>query len=108
MTKNRLEGDLQLSVCRVGNRQRASLGQSKPTERFLWAENVLARRSPTSLLLKETERLSERVLSLPTGTGVSRQDIADVCAIIRLVLLHGKRAQGRLERCTHERCLNSG
>jgi len=79
---------------------------------ILWAENVLARRyfypgchrmepylsscSQSGLLLKETERLSERVLSLPTGTGVSRQDIADVCAVIRLVVSHGKEAQGRL------------
>ena len=54
--------------------------------------------SPHSgLPLRETERLSERVLSLPTGTGASREDIAEVCAVIRLAVLQGKDVRRRLE-----------
>ncbi len=65
----------------------------------LRAENVLARRyffpaahrmepyrsyyPNASLLLPETERLCERVLSFPTGTAIDAKDIACICNIVR-------------------------
>jgi dTDP-4-amino-4,6-dideoxygalactose transaminase len=68
----------------------------------LHAENVLARRyffpgchrmepyrslfPHSNLLLPQTERLCQRVLSLPTGTNVSLQDIQAVCGLIRFTL----------------------
>jgi dTDP-4-amino-4,6-dideoxygalactose transaminase len=72
----------------------------------LQAENVMARRyffpgchrmepyrsyfPHSGLLLPETERLVERVMSLPTGTAVQEHDIAQICSIIRLALENGK------------------
>ena len=72
---------------------------------ILWAENVLARRyfhpgchkmepyrsyfPHTSLWLPETERLSRRVMSVPTGTAVGPAEIKEVCHIIRMVIDHG-------------------
>ena len=71
--------------------------------KVLQAENVLARRYfyPGShqmepyqsyfpharLLLPETERLTQRVMSLPTGTAVSVQDIVQICAIIEAAIM---------------------
>jgi dTDP-4-amino-4,6-dideoxygalactose transaminase len=68
-------------------------------QRVLHAENVLARRyfhpgvhrmepyrsyfPQARLHLPQTERLTRRVLSLPTGTAVGAPEIAAVCAIIR-------------------------
>lgn len=68
---------------------------------ILWAEGVRARRyfypgchrmepyrslAPQAhLWLPETERLSRRLLALPTGTGVDAAAIEAICAIIRLV-----------------------
>jgi dTDP-4-amino-4,6-dideoxygalactose transaminase len=73
--------------------------------KILWAENILARRyfypgchrmepyksySPNAgLFLPETEKVSERVLSLPTGTSVNSKDIRIICQIIRLVVQNG-------------------
>jgi dTDP-4-amino-4,6-dideoxygalactose transaminase len=70
----------------------------------LHAENVLARRyfypgvhrmepyrshfPDAGLLLRETEAVAERVLVLPTGTGVTRTDIREICGIIRFALAH--------------------
>lgn len=42
----------------------------------------------TGLLLPETERLTERVLCLPTGTAVCPEDIVKICDLIRLVVNH--------------------
>jgi dTDP-4-amino-4,6-dideoxygalactose transaminase len=72
---------------------------------ILRAENVLARRyfhpgchkmepyrsyfPHAGLLLPQTEKLAGRVLSLPTGTAVSRQDLTDICQIVRFVVEHG-------------------
>jgi dTDP-4-amino-4,6-dideoxygalactose transaminase len=74
--------------------------------KILKAENILARRyfhpgchkmepyrsyfPHADLLLPQTEILASRVLSLPTGTGVSSQDISDICQIIRFILDHGQ------------------
>ncbi|MGH3900523.1 MAG: DegT/DnrJ/EryC1/StrS family aminotransferase [Pseudonocardiaceae bacterium] len=71
----------------------------------LHAENVLARthfhpgchrtepylRSPhvhAPLPLPHTEALGERVVSLPTGTGISLAEVDVVCALIRTVVSH--------------------
>jgi dTDP-4-amino-4,6-dideoxygalactose transaminase len=72
----------------------------------LHAENILARRyfypgchqmepycsyfPHAGLLLPETERLTERVLSLPTGTAIGSVEIQRVCEIIRLVITNGR------------------
>lgn len=72
----------------------------------LWAENVLARRyfypgchrmepylshfPHAYLLLPETEKLAQRVLLLPTGTAVNRDDIHQICRIIKIATTHGE------------------
>jgi len=66
---------------------------------ILHAENVRARRyffpgchqmepyrSKSGLSLPETEKLSRRVLQLPTGTAVNDKDIEKICNIIRFVV----------------------
>jgi dTDP-4-amino-4,6-dideoxygalactose transaminase len=71
----------------------------------LHAENVLARRyfypgchrmepyrsyfPHAGLLLPETERLTARVLCLPTGTSVGEREIGAVCRILRLAVENG-------------------
>jgi len=68
----------------------------------LHAENVLARRyfypgchkmqpyqsyfPNANLLLPQTEALTEKVMSLPTGTGVTSEDISKICQIIRVAI----------------------
>lgn len=80
--------------------------------KVLWTENVLARRyfypgchqmepyrsyfPHAGLLLPETERLTRRVLSLPTGTAVDTREITQVCKIIRLVVENGSEINERL------------
>jgi len=70
--------------------------------KILHAENVLARRyfypachrmepyrsyfPHAGLLLPHTEKLTQRVMSLPTGTAVSEENIATICGLIRLAL----------------------
>jgi dTDP-4-amino-4,6-dideoxygalactose transaminase len=72
---------------------------------ILHAENVLVRRyfhpgchrmepyrsyfPHASLLLPETEKLTQRVLSLPTGTAIEAQDVDLICDLIRFVVEHG-------------------
>jgi dTDP-4-amino-4,6-dideoxygalactose transaminase len=79
---------------------------------ILGAENVLSRRyfypgchrmepyrsyfPHAGLLLPVTERVSRRVLSMPTGTAVSRDDIREICAIIRTVVNHADEIAARL------------
>ena len=69
--------------------------------RILWAENIRARRyfhpgchrmepyrsffPNAGLLLPETERLTERVLVLPTGTAMTVESIDAVCRVIQSV-----------------------
>ena len=69
----------------------------------LWADNVRARRyfhpgvhrmepyrtlfPDAGRLLPETERLSQRVLSLPTGTAVGPEEVRVISAIIRVATL---------------------
>ena len=78
----------------------------------LHAENVLARRyfypgchrmepyrsyfPNAGLYLPETERLSERVLSLPTGTAIGAAEIKKLCELIRLLVTNGQQISERL------------
>lgn len=80
--------------------------------RALHAENVLARRyfypgchqmepyrsyyPHARLLLPETEKLTQRVMSLPNGTAVDVQQIETLCALIRLMVTHAPELRRRL------------
>jgi dTDP-4-amino-4,6-dideoxygalactose transaminase len=80
---------------------------------ILEAENVLARRyfypgchrmepyrsyyPHAGLVLPETVRLANRVLSLPTGTAIGAAEIGTICQIIRLVVAHGREIKQRLQ-----------
>lgn len=84
----------------------------------LHAENVMARRYfypgchrmepylslyPNSAsTLPETDRLSERVIALPTGTAVTTEQIALVCQVIRTVVSHGAAIQRHLSESNSE------
>jgi dTDP-4-amino-4,6-dideoxygalactose transaminase len=81
---------------------------------ILHAENIRARRyfypgchkmepyrsyfPHAGLLLPETERVAGRVLSLPTGTSVAKEDISKICGIIRFVIENAEAIQKRLAR----------
>jgi dTDP-4-amino-4,6-dideoxygalactose transaminase len=83
---------------------RAGVGRDRLIE-VLHAENVFARRyfypgchrmepyrselPDAAARLPRTERVAARVLVLPTGTAVGREEIAAICAILRLALEHG-------------------
>jgi dTDP-4-amino-4,6-dideoxygalactose transaminase len=78
----------------------------------LRAENVLARRyfypgvhrmepyrsrfPDARLLLPDTEAVAERVLVLPTGTGVTSTDIRKICAIIRAAVEYSREVAATL------------
>jgi dTDP-4-amino-4,6-dideoxygalactose transaminase len=79
---------------------------------ILHAENVLARRyfypgchrmepyrshfPHAGLVLPNTERLTKRVFSLPTGTAIGNEDIKGVCQILRFLLENAPEVQQRL------------
>ena len=79
---------------------------------LLWAENVIARRyfypgchrmepyrsiySQAGQALPTTERLTQRVLQLPTGTAVGPEQIATICQLIRLAVSEGAAISQRL------------
>lgn len=79
---------------------------------ILNAENVLARRyfypgchkmepyrsyfPHAGLLLPETERLTRRVMSLPTGTAIEPEDIHRIGQIIRFLVEHSEEIAARL------------
>jgi len=79
---------------------------------ILWAENVIARRyfypgchrmepyftdyPDAGLLLPITEKVADRVITLPTGTAVSEDQIATICQIIKIAVSHGEEIQRRL------------
>ena len=79
---------------------------------ILHAENVRARRyfypgchqmepyrslfPHAGLLLPETESLVQRVMTLPTGTGVSEAEIDRICQIIRFAISNGPEISHRL------------
>lgn len=80
--------------------------------KILWAENILARRYfypgchrmepyrsyfPNSgLLLPNTQILTSRVLSLPTGTAVDSQMVNNICKLISFVISQCCEIQSRL------------
>ncbi|HVW28559.1 MAG TPA: DegT/DnrJ/EryC1/StrS family aminotransferase [Polyangiaceae bacterium] len=82
--------------------------------RILWGERVLARRyfhpgchrmqpyrsyfPHAGLLLSETEWLTDRVLVLPTGTGVTEEAIATICDIVRFAATNGRAITERMSR----------
>jgi dTDP-4-amino-4,6-dideoxygalactose transaminase len=69
---------------------------------ILWAEGAYARRyfypgchrmepyrslyPDAGLRLPETERMVERLLCLPTGTGIDASEIRKICEILRMVV----------------------
>lgn len=85
----------------------------------LHAENVLARRyfypgchkmqpyqsyfPNAGLLLPRTEALTEKVMSLPTGTGVTADDISRICQIIHLAVQEGY----KIRRLLHNKLLET-
>jgi len=78
----------------------------------LHAENIMARRyfypgchkmepynsffPHAGLLLPETEGLVKRVMSLPTGTAVSGNDISTICRLIKLSIENSREVRERL------------
>ena len=92
---------------------RAAIGRDELVE-ILHAENVIARRyfypgchrmepyrtsyPDAGLALPVTERLADRVVTLPTGTAVSPRQISDICDFIKWVISHGPEVQNRLSR----------
>ncbi len=81
--------------------------------KILHAENVIARRyfypgchelepycsyfPHSRMLLPETERITKKVISLPTGTSVSTDEIKSICAIIRFSIENGAAIMSLLE-----------
>jgi dTDP-4-amino-4,6-dideoxygalactose transaminase len=72
---------------------------------ILQAENIRARRyfypgchqmepyrsyfPNAGLLLPETEKLTQKVLQLPTGTALTENDVEQICGLIRFAISHG-------------------
>jgi dTDP-4-amino-4,6-dideoxygalactose transaminase len=48
-------------------------------------------------LLPNTERLTQRVLALPTGPSLGESQIGEVCSLVQLVLAHGPAVRARME-----------
>ncbi len=86
---------------------------------ILHTENILARRyfypgchrmepyrsyfPHAGLLLPETENLGKKVLTLPTGSTISLDEISKICQIIRLVIKHSDEVRAKLlDRTTNE------
>lgn len=81
--------------------------------KILQAENIVARRyfypgahrmepyrsyfPHAGLLLPETEKLVQRILSLPTGTTIGVEEITTICQIIRLAVANAGEIRARLE-----------
>lgn len=80
--------------------------------KILHAENILVRRyfypgchkmepyrscyPNAGLLLPNTDSLVERVMSLPTGSGVEQEEIERICEIIRLSVAYGSEIREKL------------
>ena len=65
------------------------MNASADHEGLSWGYRLGAMLHYADVLLPHTRRVSERVLSLPTGTSVDRAIIARVCGIIRFAIAHG-------------------
>ncbi len=77
----------------------------------LWAENVMARKyfwpgchrmepyrtlyADTPMRLARTEALADKLLILPTGTGVSVSDVDTICDLLQLMVCAGGRLSSR-------------
>lgn len=86
--------------------------------KVLHAENIFARRyfypgchrmepyrsyfPHANLLLPETEKLTDRILILPTGTAISMANVKTICGIVRLAVDHGETIKSMLE--SQKRC----
>lgn len=86
---------------------------------ILHAENVLARRyffpgchrmepyrsyfPHARLILPNTERLTRRVMSLPTGTAIGLDEIGKICEIIKFVVMHGQEIREMLSKGTYQK-----
>lgn len=93
--------------------QEAGLGRDL-LQRILHRENVLARRyfypgchrmepyrssfAVARMMLPQTERLVQRVLSLPTGTAIGPEDVGTICDVIRFALARTSEITARLGR----------
>ena len=80
--------------------------------RILHAENILARRyfypgchqmepyrsnfPDAGRFLPETEKLTQRVLQLPTGTAVGEENIDLICKLISFIIVNGPEIQARI------------
>jgi len=49
------------------------------------------------LLLRNTELLMKKVLSLPTGTAVGLDDVKQICEIVKFAVRHGREISERLQ-----------
>jgi dTDP-4-amino-4,6-dideoxygalactose transaminase len=93
--------------------ERETAGLSRDDlEKVLWAENVLARRyfypgchrmepyrseQPTaSTHLPNTQWLAERIICLPTGSAVTSNDVASICALVSFVIKNAAAVRERL------------
>lgn len=85
--------------------ERAGVGRDT-LRHLLHQENVLAQRYFTpgchqmapyrgTAGLPGTEHLSARVLALPTGMGVTQEQVAEICQIIRLVMVNSQTISAR-------------
>jgi dTDP-4-amino-4,6-dideoxygalactose transaminase len=106
----REQGNYQYIVLEIDQRE-AGVSRDQLVE-ILHAENVRARRyfypgchrmepyrscfPHAGLLLPETEALVQRVMVLPTGTGIGTEEIRQICAIIRFVRHNGQEIGARL------------
>jgi len=93
--------------------QEAGLGRDL-LQRILHRENVLARRyfypgchrmepyrssfPAARTMLPQTERLVQRVLSLPTGTAMGPEEIGTICDVVRFSLARASEIAARLGR----------
>jgi dTDP-4-amino-4,6-dideoxygalactose transaminase len=94
--------------------EEATVGLSRDEiQKVLWAENILARRyfypgchrmepyrsyfPHAHLLLPETERVSRRVLTLPTGDQIAPDQIEIICSIIRTAAHYAEHVRERLK-----------
>lgn len=106
----REQGNYQYIVLEI-DEQIAGISRDQMVQ-ILHAENVRARRyfypgchrmepyrsyfPHAGLLLPETERLVQRVMTLPTGTSVNSENIARICQIIRFAVAHSSAISPRL------------
>jgi dTDP-4-amino-4,6-dideoxygalactose transaminase len=103
-------GNYQYVVLEI-DREKAGISRDQ-LMKILHAENIRARRyfypgchrmepyrsfyPNAGLLLPETEKLSERVLCLPTGAAVNARDIQTICKIIRFVIENSTEVVARI------------